>query len=360
MESKTGIRSGAEDGSVALLLRQLPALRGNCLLIADENWPNTSWANINNLTQCNINLVSNRFDIARQANAAGLQCQFSDWDFSGFPDHSMDTVLFRVSKERASSHHIINQAARLLTAGGTLMLTGEKNDGVKSYVKQACKLFGDRSLGEKHGNHYLAKLCLQTLDGGHLPDKDYGQLRPIKSNPEYSYSSKPGIFGWDKIDRGSAFLMEHFAEFLQGFKHQPKTLVDLGCGYGYLACEASRHGFDKIIATDNNAAALTAVAENFSSQLNIDYSVIAGDAGDMVEGRFDSLLCNPPFHQGFSIDGDLTNRFLASAKRLLNPNGRALFVVNTFIPLEQRAKQFFAKVEVVSNNGSFKLVALAH
>ncbi len=349
---------GVEDGSVALLMQQLQSLSGQCLLIADENWPNTSWTKIKNLTHCTISLVSNRFDVARSATAAGLECQFNDWDFSAYPDHSFDALLFRVSKERASSHHIINQAVRLLKPRGTLLLTGEKNDGIKSYVKQACKLFGDRSLGEKQGNCYLGQICLQSLGGERLDDKDYARLRTLKSASEHAYISKPGIFGWDKIDRGSAFLIEHLAEFFQSFDHPPETVLDLGCGYGYLACEASRHGFNKVSATDNNAAALSAVAANFASQLNIDYAVIAGDAGDMVEGRFDSLLCNPPFHQGFSIDGGLTNKFLEGSKRLLNPMGRALFVVNTFIPLEQKAKQYFNRVEVLANNGSFKLIAL--
>jgi len=35
-------------------------------------------------------------------------------------------------------------------------------------------------------------------------------------------------------------------------------------------------------------------------------------------------------------------------------------VVNTFIPLEQKAKQYFNSVKVIANNRSFKLVALGH
>ena len=56
----------------------------------------------------------------------------------------------------------------------------------------------------------------------------------------------------------------------------------------------------------------------------------------------------------------LGNKFLSSAKRLLASGGQALFVVNTFIPLEHRAKQYFHRVEVLANNGSFKLVAMGN
>ena len=34
-------------------------------------------------------------------------------------------------------------------------------------------------------------------------------------------------------------------------------------------------------------------------------------------------------------------------------------MVNTFIPLERSAKKHFRSVEILANNGSFKLIALA-
>ena len=62
----------------------------------------------------------------------------------------------------------------------------------------------------------------------------------------------------------------------------------------------------------------------------------------------------------FSVDGDMAVKFLSATKRLLNGSGQALFVVNNFIPLEQKAKAYFRYIDVLANNGSFKLVALAH
>ena len=354
------------DRSVVLLLQQLAELQGNCLLVADENWAQAHWASIANSPDRQISVVSNRFDIASNANAAGIGCQFNDFDFAELAAHSFDYVLYRVSKERASSHHIINQAAQLLKPAGKLLLSGEKNEGVKTYVKQACKLFGDRTNAEKHGTHYHAAVQLHQQSPTPLDDKSYPELRAIKTDTEFEFYSKPGIFGWDKIDRGSAFLTEYLPQFIKSHSSQPQSLLDMGCGYGYLSYEACRLGFTHITATDNNAAALAAAEKNLSqlsksaSISSIDYSIVAADAGDRVGGQFDSLLCNPPFHQGFAVNGALGDKFLKSATRLLAPEGRALFVVNTFIPLEHRAKQYFGRVEVVANNGSFKLVAMSY
>lgn len=343
------------DKSVALLLQRLQSISGNCLIVADENWANVNWQMAQSSEQRNIVVLSNRYDISQNALAASIDITFNDFDFSALEPHSFDSLLFRVSKERASSHHVINQAAKLLKPNGQLLLTGEKNDGLKTYVKQACKLFSDKTAAEKHGAHYLASVQLHDTDQPPLDDKNYSQTRPIKG---LSLDSKPGIFGWEKIDRGSAFLIEHLPQFLTRHITAPKTLLDLGCGYGYLSAQASSYGFTQIVATDNNAAALIATAINFQ-RLEINSQVVAGDAGDQINQRFDMVLCNPPFHQGFSIDGDMTVKFLSAAKRLLATTGQALFVVNNFIPLEHKAKDYFRYIEVLANSGSFKLVALS-
>jgi len=125
----------AGDKSVALLVQQLAFIQGTCLIVADENWSQANWASLASNKQCSISLVSNRFDIARSANQAGLNCLFNDFDFSELTANSFDTVLYRLSKERASSHHIINQAGQLLKPGGKLWLSGEKNEGIKTSIR---------------------------------------------------------------------------------------------------------------------------------------------------------------------------------------------------------------------------------
>ena len=255
---------------------------------------------------------------------------------------------------------MINQAAKLLKPNATLLLAGEKNDGLKSYVKQASKLFSTAVNAEKHGKAYIASIQLNAGDATALNDKNYSQLRPVQLSEGLCLKSKPGIFGWDKIDRGSAFLMGHLSQFLSSYKKAPQSLLDLGCGYGYLAISASCFGFNRIMATDNNAAALIAAKQNLDQLESIDRDVIAADAGDGIDEQFDTILCNPPFHSGFSVDDQLAIKFLSQTQRLLKPTGKALFVVNTFIPLEHKAKSYFERIEVVANNGSFKLVSIQH
>jgi len=350
--------NGAPDMSISLLLQRIS--QGNWLIVADENWCIANWSSINQSNKQTIVAFSNRIDIANAAQSLGIDCRFNDFDFSSLQPQSFDGVLYRVSKERATSHHIINSAFALLKPQGTLLLGGEKNDGIKTYVKQAGQLFGNPVNAEKNGKAYIASIQLSQTQAEPLNDKQYAQLRSLQLSDNLNVQSKPGIFGWDKIDRGSAFLVEYLPQFLKGYSKPPSSLLDLGCGYGYIAFCASQYGFKRLVATDNNAAALSAAAKNLQALSGIDCEVVATDAGDQIDEPFDTILCNPPFHSGFAVNDQLAVKFLNNCKRLLAPKGQALFVVNTFIPLEQKAKPYFNRIEVLANNRSFKLVALGN
>ena len=347
------------DRNVSLLLDQLQFATGNYLIVADENWAMVNWRDIRRRYSCNLTVVSNRYDLAQQAISAQIETTFNDLDFNHLETNSFDGILFRVSKERASSHHVINKAVGLLKPKSSLMLSGSKNDGIKTYVKKTCDLFGMRSAAKKIGAQYIASISLYCDDLASLDENNYSSIQSVKALSQISLVTKPGVFGWNKIDRGSAFFVEHLPLFISNFSQRPRTMLDLGCGYGYLSSQAKFFGIEQLTATDNNAAAILVALENLKCIVQ-DVQVIASNAGDVISQQFDTIWCNPPFHQGFTIDGDLSSKFLASTKRLLKPQGYAMFVVNSFIPLEQKAKEYFRSIEVVASNRSFKLVALGN
>ncbi|TNE78268.1 MAG: class I SAM-dependent methyltransferase [Gammaproteobacteria bacterium] len=341
------------DSALLLLAERQRLCDGPQLLLADENLCS---APLQLLQRENLTIVSNRYDLYERAVAEGFLCQFSDFELDQFHSGSFSQVLFRVAKEKPLTHYLINQTRRLLADNGALALVGEKNDGIKTYAEKAGRYLGDRQRAEKHGNQYLAVLHKLEPVGEPLPDQDYPKLRPCIEIGDTRLLSKPGQFGWNKVDQGSALLAEHLAAFLG--ETNPRSILDLGCGYGYLSAMASRHCTATITATDNNAAALLSCKANFSS-LGIDGSVIAGDCGNTIAEKFDSVICNPPFHQGFGTDSDLTDRFVASCRQHLRTSGRALFVVNRFVPLEQVSAKQAVHAELVAENRSFKVLSLA-
>jgi 16S rRNA (guanine1207-N2)-methyltransferase len=338
--------------AAALLLPPLADAGARGLLVADENCGDFPFAQL-----AGTAVLSNRRDIANAALQAGCTTHFSDFDFQPWQAGELDLIGTLVAKEKAVVHHIANRAADLLRPGGRLVLVGGKQEGIKSFAKTLAGRLGGASTTEKHGSRYRVLIERGETPGEPLDDKHYQTLRAILDLDGKPLLSKPGLFGWDRIDAGSTLLAQHLPGFFAGFKRPPQTLLDLGCGYGYLSLMAARHGDFHITATDNCAAALLACQANFTAH-GIAGDVIAADAGDTIAGNVRALLCNPPFHQGFQADRRLTDKFLAAARRLLHRKGRALFVVNSFVPLESLAAGVFGGVRVMENDGRFKVVVL--
>lgn len=344
------------DPAFTALLPYLRETDGMTLWIADENVLDVV-ATV--AARDTLQLLTNRFDVASSARAAGHVAQFSDFDFSTFSPGSFRRIVYRISKEKPVVHHVLNHVPYLLADGGELLLAGLKNEGVKTFIDKCRAHFGNGG-AHKEGVAYTG--CFLRQPGmpvdAWLDDLNYSALRLVHT-PELDFYSKPGLFGWDRIDRGSAFLLQQLPACLTRLPAPPQSLLDPGCGYGYLTLATRELPLVRRVATDNNAAALLAMASN-AAHYGMAVEVVADDAGASLQGQFDLVLCNPPFHQGFAVDGGLTDKFLANTSRLLSARGAALFVVNAFVGLEQKARGYFSEVVTLANDRSFKVIMLRH
>jgi 16S rRNA (guanine1207-N2)-methyltransferase len=333
---------------------------GRRLWIADEQVDASAVAS----APAGICAVTNRCDVQALLRTRGIDCALNDFDLGAFGDEPFDTIAFRVAKEKALVHHVINAALQRLRPGGWLWLAGEKSDGIRTYIDKTAAGAADKSVDyagallqlERDGPRLLGGIRRGAALGEPLDERNYTQWQQLQLARDLTAWSKPGIFGWQKLDAGSTFLIEQLDTV---FPAPPQTVLDLGCGYGYLTLMAARRWPQAhFTATDNNVIATEACRRNLR-EAAVSGEVYCSDAGGDIDARFDAVLCNPPFHSGFDVDGGLTDRFLAATAQLLAPGGRALFVVNQFIGLEARAQKRFRHVETVARNRSFKLVALA-
>ncbi len=305
--------------------------------------------------------LTNRIDVCNTLKQLQWPCEFNDFVFDSNMNAGRQRALYRISKEKLVVEHVLQSLWNLLPVGGELYCAGYKNEGIKTFAKRMVEAWDcAMTLERGRGNLHLYRFTKATTNTIALNDSDYHALHKIadwQGNPVFS---KPGVFAWDRLDEGSNFLLEHLPDFLHKYDHTRQKALDLGCGYGLLTLALLQAGCQHVVATDNNAAALLAC--NFSLQQGSyaqQATVVAADCGDIVtEGQFDLLVCNPPFHQGFGVEQDMTDRFLQAAKRLLNKRGRSFFVVNTFIPLERKAKGLFSEVHTVADNRRYKLVIL--
>ncbi|MEQ9022745.1 MAG: methyltransferase [Pseudomonadales bacterium] len=322
------------------------------LWLADEH--PISPAKLDILPKSSLVFISNRFDQYQLATSKGIRSQFSDFEI--LPDAAPESIFFRAPKERALTHFLINQSYAHLPHEGKLWIFGYKNEGIKTHISRAAKLFGSGAKVIK-GSNQLSIACLNKLSekGELLDDANYQSLRQITIEQFGSFWSKPGIYGWAKIDAGSELLTKALSK--HGDTREGMQILDIGCGYGYLGLWATRLKPSLLTVTDNCFGALEAARKNLASA---GAQIQPSNAGDGIEGQYDLILCNPPFHQGFSTTPNLHAHFLSNVHRLLNPKGAAWFVVNQFLPLEKIAQDNGLKATEILRKGGFKVLRLNH
>ena len=345
------------DAALELLTPYLQAISVPTVWFADENVLPLLQTLETGLE--NLHIVCNRYDIYQLAVRQSLSAEYND--FIPAPRQSTPArILYRVSKEKSLVHCLLSLSAQYLSNEGELVLTGHKQDGIKGYHDKLLKVFNCKGHYKKRGLAYLGKythFCPQS--DGVLACHDYRCLQRIDTDDckfPFFYS-KPGVFGWQKIDRGSELLLSCLSRFLDGRDTRTYSVLDLGCGYGWLFMNLSRYNFSRVVATDNNAAALFCAQKNSDAYgLNID--IVASDAGDNLTDHFDLIVCNPPFHQGFKHSQSLTHKFIGAIAKQLSEKGNAFLVVNQFLPLEKIAQGYFLQAITLFEQSGFKVLRL--
>ena len=353
------------DSAFHILLPNLQAMNSATLWLADESARPVLEVLQNQ--QQPLHIVTNRYDIFCLANNKGFSCQFNDFDLTDIP-FIPATIVYRISKEKILSLYLLEKASQILGNNGTLIISGKKQEGIKGYGDKLIKQLGAIGTLKKMGNDYSGTFSFSDSSHSLIDAEDYRDSHTLTLAGQactIPVCTKPGVFGWNKIDQGTELLLKYLPDILVK-QPQGYNVLDLGCGYGWIFlnlpyCLPQHWSVEplRVTATDNNAAALFCAQKN-AEACQQPTQVIASDAGSHIQGNFDLILCNPPFHQGFGHDKSLTARFLEQAIKLLDANGMAIFVVNEFIQLPVPNKASHADIEhnEYCREGGYKLIVL--
>jgi 16S rRNA (guanine1207-N2)-methyltransferase len=128
-----------------------------------------------------------------------------------------------------------------------------------------------------------------------------------------------GVFSSDHLDPGTSVLLQRAP------KPPPTgTLLDLGCGYGVIACSLARRAPGAtVIGIDVNSRALALTRAN-AARLGLPNVVVHQPDDVDPATSFAAIYSNPPIHIGKPQLHALLLRWLPR----LEPDGRAYLVVH--------------------------------
>jgi 16S rRNA (guanine1207-N2)-methyltransferase len=158
--------------------------------------------------------------------------------------------------------------------------------------------------------------------------------------------SQPGVFSWDRVDPGTASLMQVLPP-LAG------AGADLGCGVGVLAhAVLASPAVTKLHLIDIDRRAVDCARRNVDDP-RADFAW--GDATSATLEGLDFVVMNPPFHEAGWETKALGQRFIQAGASALRKGGTLWMVANLHLPYEGVLEPLFARVERVTASGPYKV-----
>ncbi|MGN7612789.1 class I SAM-dependent methyltransferase, partial [Magnetococcales bacterium HHB-1] len=133
-------------------------------------------------------------------------------------------------------------------------------------------------------------------------------------------------------------------------------ILDWGSGSGIIgATLAKRFPEQKITLADDLLRAVMCSQETLRLNHLEHCSVIAEDGlGEQLQQQsFQTMISNPPFHQGHKTHYAPTRHFIKKASEILPRNGELWLVASRFLDYGRQMKPLFYQVEKVTENRSF-------
>ncbi|UUE10609.1 16S rRNA (guanine(1207)-N(2))-methyltransferase RsmC [Dickeya zeae] len=254
-----------------------------------------------------------------------------------------DTLIYYWPKSKQEAQFQLSNLLSLLPVGCEIFVVGENRSGVRSAegilepIAAINKIDSARRCGLYHGR--LDAASAFALEDWWLEyDVDGVLVRTL-----------PGVFSREGLDSGSQLLLSTLEP------HRKGKVLDLACGAGVLAASFARLSPKiRLTLSDVSAAALEASQATLAAN-GLEGQVIASNAYSDIQGRFDLIISNPPFHDGMQTSLHAAEMMIRGAAAHLNIEGELRIVANAFLPYPALLDETFGSHEVLAQTGRFRV-----
>ena len=279
-------------------------------------------------------------------------------------DGAYDAAIVDAPAGRKFARRWLAQAHAVLRPGGHLYVAGPKDEGIESLVRDIKDLCGQGST-LSYREHNRVGIATKATGEHPLPTwatepgvapGTWHHFTAKAAGRSFAIDSLPGIFSYDRLDEGSALLIEALATRVPA----GGRVLDLGCGYGILGLVAAALGAGRADLVDISLPAIAATTRNIAANDLPNAVAIVGDGLGAVPGeRYDLIVTNPPFHTGKVVDFESARRFMRESAAALNPHGQILLVANAFLPYDAVLRERYRRVEQVVATPRFQVLRAA-
>ena len=258
------------------------------------------------------------------------------------PDGVFDIVVVRVPKSGAALDDILARLRPHLAPDAVVVGTGMTKQVHNSTIGTFERHLGPTPTSKARKK---ARLLLPTLDPVPVPVPGAGPA--TWRGPEFTrVVGLPGVFSHDRLDAGSALLLDHVDVV-------GADLIDLGCGTGVVgAALAHRFGTDSVRFVDESFSAVES-ARRTAAEVPGAAFVVTDVLDGVADDSADAVVVNPPFHAGGARTTDVARRMIDESHRVLRPGGHLYVVGNRHLDYSAPIRSRFGAHRIAGSDPTF-------
>jgi 16S rRNA (guanine1207-N2)-methyltransferase len=263
-----------------------------------------------------------------------------------------DAAIVFLPRGKAHAAMTLAMTARAVRPGAAVWVLGEIRSGIKSAPPLVAEHLGPVATSESGSHAVLLKAARDTRTAPERGLADWAVTYPCPVGDRVlKAASLPGVFSHGELDAGTALLLGELDP------PQGAAVLDFGCGSGVLGAALRLTRPDcTVTLADASALALAATRMTLAANGLSDDRVVPCDVFEGLDGTWDLIVSNPPFHDGVATDTRVTEAFIAAARDRLNPGGRLHLVANRFLKYLPLLAKTFKRVKVTKQTTVYRVI----
>jgi len=269
-------------------------------------------------------------------------------------EESFAQAVVHLQPSRAGTLADVAEVWRVLRPGGRLLVVGQNELGIASFVKGLARALGQEAAVVANRGKGRIVLFRRTGEAPSAPLPVRHTLPAPAGTGELSLLVPPGVFSAEHPDVGTLVLLDALREQ----RLNPELVLDPGSGAGHLAISALlRWPEARAVLADADWRAVLAARANLQALgLAERAEVHWWDASEPLPARgADLVLLNPPWHTGSAVDLALAGRFFHAVAGATGRGACVLVVANRRLPYEAELGRM-GRVRELCHERGFKVL----